>query len=153
MSKMKIWYAVLFVAVIAWVGCGKSEEAQQAPNAPRQVSEASFTTTASGLKYHDFKAGSGAEAQRGNQVTVHYTGWLQSGAKFDSSVDQQQPCSFQLGAGRVIAGWDEGVAGMRVGGQRQLVIPPELGYGPGGYPPVIPANSTLVFEVELLEVR
>lgn len=148
-----IWYAFLSIAVMSWVGCGKQEEAQRSPDAPRQVSEASFTTTASGLKYHDFNTGSGAEAQRGTQVTVHYTGWLQTGAKFDSSVDKQRPFSFKLGVGDVIAGWDEGVAGMRVGGKRQLVIPPELGYGPGGYPPVIPANSTLIFEVELLEVR
>jgi hypothetical protein len=96
--------------------------------------------------------GTGAEAKRGDNVTVHYVGTLTSGSKFDSSRDRGKGFSFPLGAGRVISGWDMGVAGMKVGELRKLTIPPHLGYGAGGFPPVIPANATLVFEVELLSV-
>lgn len=102
------------------------------------------------LKIEDLKAGTGAQAKSGQQVTVHYVGTLTSGAKFDSSRDRNQGFEFRLGAGQVIRGWDEGVAGMKVGGLRRLTIPPELGYGAHGFPPVIPANATLIFEVELL---
>jgi FKBP-type peptidyl-prolyl cis-trans isomerase len=109
-------------------------------------------TTQSGLTYEDLATGDGALARSGDEVTVHYTGWLQSGRKFDSSVDRGEPFSFSLGRGNVIAGWDEGVAGMKVGGRRRLTIPPDLGYGPYGAGGVIPPNATLVFEVELLEV-
>jgi FKBP-type peptidyl-prolyl cis-trans isomerase len=109
-------------------------------------------TTASGLQYIDLKVGSGATAQTGQTVTVHYTGWLENGKKFDSSVDRGQPFSFPLGAGRVIKGWDEGVQGMKVGGKRKLVIPSNLGYGARGAGAVIPPNATLIFEVELLGV-
>lgn len=109
-------------------------------------------TTQSGLTYEDLATGDGALARSGDEVTVHYTGWLQSGRKFDSSVDRGEPFSFSLGRGNVIAGWDEGVAGMKVGGRRKLTIPPDLGYGPYGAGNVIPPNATLVFEVELLEV-
>jgi FKBP-type peptidyl-prolyl cis-trans isomerase FkpA len=108
---------------------------------------------ADGLKYTDDQVGSGAEAQAGKTVSVHYTGWLTDGTKFDSSKDRGQPFSFPLGAGRVIKGWDEGVAGMKVGGKRTLVIPPDLGYGARGAPGAIPPNATLKFEVELLEVK
>ena len=110
-------------------------------------------TTQSGLQYQDLVVGAGAEAVPGKSVTVHYTGTLQDGSQFDSSVDRNQPFSFILGAGQVIPGWDEGVAGMKVGGKRKLVIPPGLAYGAQGYPPVIPANATLTFDVELLEVK
>jgi len=110
-------------------------------------------TTQSGLQYQDLVVGAGAEAVAGKSVTVHYTGTLQDGSQFDSSVDRNQPFSFILGAGQVIPGWDEGVAGMKVGGKRKLVIPPGLAYGAQGYPPVIPANATLTFDVELLEVK
>jgi FKBP-type peptidyl-prolyl cis-trans isomerase len=109
-------------------------------------------TTSSGLQYWDITAGNGATAVAGKQVTVNYTGWLTNGKKFDSSVGKQ-PFSFKLGGGQVIQGWDKGVAGMKVGGKRQLKIPPALGYGASGYPPVIPANATLIFDVELLGVR
>ncbi|MGA2262933.1 MAG: FKBP-type peptidyl-prolyl cis-trans isomerase [Acidobacteriota bacterium] len=113
-------------------------------------------TTKSGLKYVDLKVGTGAEAVKGMMVTVHYTGWLYAnakrGAKFDSSVDSGKPYEFHLGGGDVIKGWDEGVAGMKIGGKRELFIPPNLGYGAQGYPPVIPPNATLDFEVELLKV-
>jgi FKBP-type peptidyl-prolyl cis-trans isomerase len=116
-------------------------------------------TTPSGLQIDDIILGSGAAAQAGRQVTVHYTGWLydptapnQRGRKFDSSKDRNDPFKFDLGEGMVIAGWDEGVQGMQVGGQRVLVIPPQLGYGARGAGGVIPPNATLVFEVELLGV-
>ena len=112
--------------------------------------------TDSGLQYEDTNVGSGAPAQAGQQVSVHYTGWLYNdsikGAKFDSSKDRNDPFSFRLGAGQVIKGWDEGVQGMKVGGARTLVIPPELGYGARGAGGVIPPNATLMFDVELLGV-
>lgn len=110
-------------------------------------------TTKSGLKYWDLKKGSGAVAKAGDQVKVHYTGWLTDGKKFDSSVDRGEPFAFKLGAGMVIKGWDEGVAGMKVGGKRQLRIPPELGYGARGAGGAIPPNAELVFDVELLGVN
>jgi len=110
-------------------------------------------STGSGLEYWDIKVGTGTTAAPGKQVTVHYTGWLTTGKKFDSSVDRGQPFMFALGAGQVIKGWDQGVAGMKVGGKRQLRIPPELGYGPRGAGGVIPPNATLIFDVELLGVK
>jgi FKBP-type peptidyl-prolyl cis-trans isomerase FkpA len=109
-------------------------------------------TTPSGLKYEDLAPGAGDEAKAGQTVEVHYTGWLTNGTKFDSSKDHGQPFSFKLGAGRVIKGWDEGVAGMKIGGKRKLTIPPELGYGARGAGGVIPPNAELIFEVELLKV-
>lgn len=109
--------------------------------------------TESGLRYEVLNEGTGEAAQPGNTVAVHYTGWLPDGTKFDSSRDRDEPFSFLLGAGRVIPGWDEGVAGMKVGGEKKLVIPPELGYGARGAGNVIPPGATLVFDVELLEVR
>jgi peptidylprolyl isomerase/FKBP-type peptidyl-prolyl cis-trans isomerase FkpA len=110
------------------------------------------TTTTDGLKYWDIKVGTGATAASGKQVKVQYTGWLENGKKFDSSVGRG-PFTFALGSGQVIKGWDEGVAGMKVGGKRQLRIPPELGYGPRGFPGAIPPNATLIFDVELLGVQ
>jgi FKBP-type peptidyl-prolyl cis-trans isomerase FkpA len=114
------------------------------------------TTTPSGLQFTDTTVGAGATAAPGHEVTVHYTGWLYSdgvkGGKFDSSRDRNDPFEFSLGAGMVIRGWDEGVAGMKVGGQRTLIIPPELGYGARGAGGVIPPNATLMFDVELLAV-
>jgi FKBP-type peptidyl-prolyl cis-trans isomerase len=122
-----------------------------AQGAPGKMSE-----LPSGLKYTDSKVGAGAAATSGHKVDVHYTGWLynngQKGAKFDSSLDRGQPFSFTLGKQQVIKGWDEGVAGMKVGGKRTLVIPPELGYGARGAGGVIPPNATLMFDVELLKV-
>lgn len=106
-----------------------------------------------GLQYIDVVTGSGDEARAGQNVSVHYTGWLTSGKKFDSSRDRGQPFTFRLGGGQVIQGWDAGVAGMRVGGQRRLTIPPNMGYGASGAAGVIPPNATLIFDVELLGVR
>ncbi len=110
-------------------------------------------TTASGLIIDEQSVGSGLEASAGKYVFVHYTGWLTDGSKFDSSRDRRQPFSFLLGRGQVISGWDEGVQGMKVGGSRKLTIPAHLGYGAAGAGGVIPPNATLVFEVELLDVR
>ena len=119
---------------------------------PTEVSEDDFTTTESGLKYYDIVVGDGPTAETGNTVTVNYTGWLTDNVKFDSSLDSGVPFPFTLGTGAVIAGWDEGVAGMRVGGKRQLVIPAELGYGETGSG-LIPPGATLIFDVELLDVQ
>jgi FKBP-type peptidyl-prolyl cis-trans isomerase len=146
----------------ALAGCGQdAAENAAATGAPEEVTYArqldvdlsNMTRTESGLYYRDLSPGTGPVAQAGSPVKVHYTGWLPNGFKFDSSRDAGEPFSFALGEGNVIAGWDEGVAGMRVGGRRRLVIPPELGYGARGAGGVIPPNATLVFDVELLEVR
>lgn len=121
------------------------------------VYAAKMIATPTGLKYSDEKSGAGSEAVQGKTVFVHYTGWLSNngskGKKFDSSLDRGQPFSFTLGAGQVIAGWDEGVAGMKVGGKRTLLIPPALGYGARGAGNAIPPNANLIFDVELLEVK
>jgi FKBP-type peptidyl-prolyl cis-trans isomerase len=109
--------------------------------------------TASGLQYWDIKVGTGDAAKDGDHVKVHYTGWLTSGKKFDSSVDAHQPFDLTLGKGEVIKGWDEGIAGMKVGGKRQLKIPPDLAYGAQGYPGAIPPNATLIFDVQLLAIN
>jgi FKBP-type peptidyl-prolyl cis-trans isomerase len=108
---------------------------------------------AAGLRVEDLKEGDGPAARKGQVITVHYTGRLEDGTKFDSSHDRNEPFKFQLGSGDVIKGWDEGIVGMKVGGQRKLTIPPSLGYGARGSPPAIPPNATLVFEVELLKVE
>ena len=138
-----VGYTCLVTLSIAAVGCGGGTE----PN----VTE---------LMKTDSKPGTGAEAASGQNVTVHYTGWLydetkgdKKGSKFDSSRDRNEPFTFRLGAGEVIRGWDEGVAGMKVGGKRTLIIPPQLGYGARGAGGVIPPNATLLFDVELLEVK
>jgi peptidylprolyl isomerase len=123
------------------------------PEAPTEVGEADYETTDSGLKYYDFETGDGPTPEVGQGVVVHYTGWLEDGTKFDSSLDRGQPFVFVLGQGQVIPGWDEGLATMKVGGKRQLVIPAELGYGEQGSGATIPPNATLIFEVELLEIR
>lgn len=111
------------------------------------------STTPGGVQVIDVQTGSGREAQSGSQLSMHYTGYLTDGTKFDSSLDRGQPFEFQLGAGDVIKGWDEGIVGMKEGGKRRLIIPPQLGYGAAGHPPVIPPNATLIFDVELLSVK
>ena len=148
--------SVLALFALVLSACGGSDEARNGGSGAAggfEVDSAALTTTASGLRYQDVATGSGAEASPGRTAVVHYTGWLTDGTKFDSSRDRGEPFSFPLGAGQVIAGWDQGVAGMKVGGRRKLVIPPDLGYGPGGAPPVIPPDATLVFDVELLDVK
>ena len=122
------------------------------PMEPAKDTAAKETVTPSGLKYVDQKVGTGAEAKSGDVVSVHYTGWLENGTKFDSSRDRNEPFRLKLGAGQVIQGWDQGVAGMKVGGKRTLIIPSELGYGARGAGGVIPPNATLIFDVELLGV-
>jgi FKBP-type peptidyl-prolyl cis-trans isomerase len=112
-----------------------------------------MVTTPTGLQYEDVQEGTGAAAKSGDTVDVHYTGWLTNGKKFDSSVDRGRPFSFRLGAGQVIKGWDEGVAGMKPGGKRKLTIPSALGYGQRGAGNLIPPGADLVFEVELIKVR
>jgi len=140
--------AVLVIAAVAFFIIqgitGKEEAIETSPD---------MVTTASGLQYQDLVIGQGEEAMVGDTVSVHYTGWLEDGTKFDSSVDRGQPFEFTLGLGKVIQGWDEGVAGMKEGGKRKLVIPPDLGYGSSGAGGVIPPNATLIFEVELLEIK
>jgi FKBP-type peptidyl-prolyl cis-trans isomerase len=135
-------------------GCGNSNKSNTSStpstSGPMKVN-GQPTTTASGLQYWDIVVGTGATAASGSTVKVHYTGFLTTGEKFDSSRDRGEPFSFPLGAGQVIKGWDEGVAGMKVGGQRQLRIPPDLGYGAAGAGGSIPPNATLIFDVELLD--
>lgn len=146
------WTWLLTVSsIFLFAGCGGDKSAGPAASAPMKVT-GSPTTTADGLQYWDIVAGSGATAAAGKMVKVHYSGFLTSGEKFDSSRDRGEPFSFSLGAGEVIKGWDEGIAGMKVGGQRQLRIPPALAYGASGAGGTIPPNATLVFDVELLDV-
>jgi len=141
-----------FATVALLVGAS-ALPARAAEETKPKMEEPKEITTPSGLKYIELKEGTGDVAKAGQSVSVHYTGWLTDGKKFDSSVDRGQPFSFKLGAGQVIKGWDEGVAGMKVGGKRKLIIPADLAYGNRAMGGVIPANSTLVFEVELLGVK
>ena len=135
------------------------ETAQSVADAPKpsvlpKIDNGKLATTASGLQYQDIKVGTGPKPKKGDTVIVNYTGWLENGTKFDSSLDSGEPFEFQLGTGKVIKGWDEGVASMKVGGKRILVIPSKLGYGEaGGGGGAIPPNATLIFEVDLLGVK
>lgn len=150
---------LILLAAVAVVGCAGTPKST--PTTTTTTTEKVAAPTpggnvhklASGLVYEDLVVGNGTMADPGLIVTVHYTGWLTDGFKFESSVERGQPLSFQLGAGRVIAGWEQGIKGMRVGGKRKLTIPPDMAYGPQGSGDVIPPNATLVFEVELLGVK
>jgi len=149
---------VVVVIIVAALAFTRSLSAQTASSHKATASGPTKVTgdptkTASGLEYWDIKVGTGAVAQSGQHVKVDYTGWLTNGKKFDSSVGTGKPFDFLLGGGQVIKGWDEGVAGMKVGGKRQLRIPADLAYGQKGYPGVIPPNSTLVFDVQLVDVK
>ena len=165
MRRPTYWLAAL--AIFALAGCQQGKSADSAPAQPASpttqqpmkspaapVSTVKEVTTASGLKYQDLVVGNGPMAEEGTPVVVNYTGGLTDGTQFDSSHDPgRQPLPFTIGSGMVIRGWDEGVKGMRVGGKRKLTIPPDLAYGEQGRPPLIPPNSTLVFEVEFLQVK
>lgn len=147
--------SVCLLAIVTFLATalfGQGGPAKPDTSAPTKVT-GKPTTTVDGLEFWDITVGTGTVATRGKTVKVHYTGWLTNGKKFDSSVDRGQPFTFDLGSGQVIKGWDEGVNGMKVGGKRQLRIPPELGYGNRGAGGVIPPNATLVFDVELLGIR
>jgi FKBP-type peptidyl-prolyl cis-trans isomerase len=158
MFKTAILLATLALTGTAVLAQSKTSTKKAAPAArpitsgPRRVT-GEPTRTASGLEYWNTKIGTGPTAVAGQKIKVHYTGWLTSGKKFDSSVNTGRPFEFVLGAGQVIKGWDEGVAGMKVGGKRQLRIPPQLAYGEQGYPGAIPPHSTLIFDVELVAVQ
>jgi FKBP-type peptidyl-prolyl cis-trans isomerase len=159
LNREKLVLLSVILTVLGFAsGCGKSEKSStpnqpgtSSPSGPTKVN-GQPTTTPSGLEYWDIVVGTGATAVPGKPVSVHYTGWLTNGDKFDSSLDRGKPFVFPLGEGQVIKGWDEGVAGMKAGGKRQLKIPPALGYGDSGAGGVIPPKATLIFDVELLEV-
>jgi peptidylprolyl isomerase len=157
MSRRRLLRTATLLALLAGTACDRKPPGNPDPAANTYsptlgVALPAFTKTQSGLYYLDLQPGTGGEAQAGRKVTVHYTGWLPDGEKFDSSVDAGKPYVFTLGAGDVIKGWDEGIAGMKAGGRRKLVVPAPLGYGASGQGP-IPANSVLVFDVELLGVQ
>jgi FKBP-type peptidyl-prolyl cis-trans isomerase len=149
MPRFIFRWRMFALLVVSWSSLACASDPQDKDKKDEKV-----ITTKSGLKYVELKEGSGDEAKAGQTVQVHYTGWLKDGTKFDSSKDRNKPFEFPLGAGRVIKGWDEGVAGMKVGGKRKLIIPPELGYGKRGTPDGrIPADAELTFEVELLAIK
>ncbi len=149
----KICRQLLFLSAAALVLSNCAQIVYAFPGKGAKPVTQTTVTTPTGLGYTDEVVGTGASPQNGQTVIVHYTGWLTNGQKFDSSVDRGQPFSFVLGAGQVIKGWDEGVAGMKVGGKRRLVIPPALGYGASGAGGVIPPNAQLIFEVQLLGIK
>ena len=150
--EKKYLFVIVFLAVLA-IGGGIYVFATKQPVAPSDNITPTATQAMEELKIEDITVGTGAEAVAGKKVTVHYTGTLTDGTKFDSSVDRGTPFTFNLGAGEVIAGWDQGVAGMKVGGKRKLTIPSSLGYGERGAGGGIPPNATLIFDVELLKVE
>jgi FKBP-type peptidyl-prolyl cis-trans isomerase len=153
MKSLFISLVILLLAGLSLTGARSRGAPGKERNPSTATKENPIVKTASGLEFEELKEGTGDEAKKGDTVEVHYTGKLTDGKKFDSSVDRGQPFSFKLGVGQVIKGWDEGVAGMKIGGKRKLTIPPELGYGDRGAGGVIPPKATLVFEVELLKVK
>jgi peptidylprolyl isomerase len=150
--EMGIIGKVSVMVVLAALSAAPALATPEKAKAAEKAVAANQVTTASGLKYVDLKVGNGASPVKGKMVKVHYTGTLENGKKFDSSVDRNEPFSFVIGVGQVISGWDEGVMSMKVGGKRKLIIPSKLGYGERGAGGVIPPNSTLLFDVELLDV-
>ncbi len=154
MTKYVVLVAIILGLSAVFALAQSTAKKSTTPNtsAPTKVT-GDGVKTASGLIYWDIRVGNGEVAKEGSRVRVHYTGWLTTGKKFDSSVDAGTPFDFRIGNGEVIKGWEEGVAGMRVGGKRQLRIPPALAYGAAGYPGAIPANATLIFDVQLLAVQ
>ncbi|NWJ47254.1 MAG: FKBP-type peptidyl-prolyl cis-trans isomerase [Chloroflexi bacterium] len=148
---ISVFILVLLVSALL-AACGDNTAVPSAATAPAGTATPELTKSATGLKYYDTVVGKGTQPKVGQTVSVHYSGYLTNGTKFDSSVDRGQPFKFVLGVGQVIQGWDEGVATMKVGGKRRLIIPPQLGYGPSGSGP-IPPNAELIFDVELLAVQ
>ena len=149
--KQISWSALVAVVVVCLAQA--ADAIGDAAEKPKDKKDEKVVTTDSGLKYVEQKEGTGTAAKKGDTVEVHYTGWLKDGKKFDSSKDRNEPFEFKLGAGMVIKGWDEGVAGMKVGGKRKLIIPANLAYGKKGAGDVIPADAELTFEVELLKIK
>jgi FKBP-type peptidyl-prolyl cis-trans isomerase FkpA len=156
MKKSSLLLSAAFAAALL-AAPALADDAKPTPAPGAEKGETKMTKTPSGLQYEDVKVGTGESPKKGQTAVVHYTGWLwengAKGKKFDSSVDRGQPFSFPVGMGRVIKGWDEGVATMKVGGKRVLLIPPDLGYGSRGAGGAIPPNATLIFEVELIEIK
>lgn len=151
MRNVEKFIILLLLIVAVSIPACSQKEAKAVPDKVAEPQSSGAVKTASGLSYTDIVKGKGGAPTSGKNVTVHYTGWLENGTKFDSSVDRGQPFVFRIGAGEVIPGWDEGVISMRVGGKRKLIIPSPLGYGANGAGGVIPPNATLIFEVELLD--
>ena len=154
-----VFYAVFYAVIASLLAAGslsalpgvaKARQTEPTPAAPQEGRE---VVTPSGLRYTDLQVGAGAEAVKGKTVEVLYTGWLEDNTKFDSSLDPNHPFTFRIGIDDVIQGWHQGIAGMKVGGRRRLVVPPELGYGKQGVARVVPPNARLIFEVELVNVR
>jgi peptidylprolyl isomerase len=151
-SVERLIVLLLLLVAIAIPACAQKETSAVAEKKGEPAASAKTVKTPSGLAYMELVPGNGPSPVTGKQVKVHYTGWLENGTKFDSSVDRGEPFIFTIGAGQVIQGWDEGVMSMKVGGKRKLIIPSQLGYGSAGAGGVIPPNATLIFEVELLDV-